>query len=228
LLAVVRRLNKKIAKEDERRVNALELEQEMRKNELESMPDWVLEVPSPDATGYFAVGYGESKVIFKAIKKSILQAEFGLAKAVKQEISGSERAYEQDSGAGTEQENYQLAIDKIVDGAQIVGYSQIEQKAIAVNGKHTVYTLLKMPYEQYNKILLSQRAKALSEDSEKAFDDLQERLAKRQEQRIEQENLKHKREMERLKLEHTLNQPVIEKTINKTTENKIEATISGV
>jgi hypothetical protein len=223
-------LEQKIAKNEAHQASQKEIEQ--AKREIDILPSWVLDVPAPDATGYYAIGYGESKVIFKAIKKSVLQAEFGLAKVIKQEISVSERAYEQDSGVGTEQGNYQVTIDKIVDSVFIVGYSQVEQKAIAIDGKHAVYTLLKMPYEQYNKILIAQRSKALNKDSEKAFDALQERLEKRQKQRVAEDNLKHNREMEKMELEHKLTHPLepvkVDVPKSASAENSLVTLVKGI
>lgn len=180
----------------------VDLEQEKREKEADDMPDWVLNLPAPDATGYYAIGYGESKSIFKAIKKSTIQAEFGLAKAIKQEISGSERAFEKDSGAGTEQELYTVVIDKIVDSVQVVGFTQVAQELISSQGIHTVYTLLKMPYEQYNKILANQRTVALEQESKDAFSELEDRINKRQQQRVEEGKLKHKQQMDIHKLEN--------------------------
>ncbi len=198
----------------------LEVEQEKREKEVKALPDWVLNVPSPDATGYYAVGYGESRTIFKAIKKSVLQAEFGLAKVIKQEISGSERIFEKDSGAGSEQEFFQTAIDKIIDSVQIVGYSQVDQKLIPTQGIHTVYTLLKMPYEQYNKILANERAKTLSTDANNAFSELESRLDKRRKKRTEESAAKHSQKMQILELEkHTIEKSEIKTQASLSTNN---------
>jgi len=178
------------------------IEQVKREQESAELPDWVLNVPAPDSTGYYAIGYGESKTIFKAIKKANLQAEFGLAKTIKQEISGSERSYEKDNGVGTEQEVYNAVIDKIVDSVQVVGFTQVDQKLISIQGKHTVYTLLKMPYEQYNKILVAQRATTLNKESKNAFFELEERIKKRQQQRTEENNIKHQQKLDVLNVEN--------------------------
>jgi len=180
----------------------MELEQANREQEAENLPDWVLKVPAPDSTGYYAIGYGESKTIFKAIKKANLQAEFGLAKTIKQEISGSERSYEKDNGVGSEQEVYSAVIDKIVDSVQVVGFTQVDQKLISIQGKHTVYTLLKMPYEQYNKILASQRTTAFNEESKDAFSNLEKRVKERQQFRAEQKNVEHQQKLDVLKIEN--------------------------
>ena len=197
-----------------------DFEQEKREKEADAMPDWVLNVPTPDATGYYAIGYGESKSIFKAIKKSTLQAEFGLAKAIKQEISGSEQAFEKDSGAGTEQELYTAVIDKIVDSVQVIGFTQIDQELISTQGIHTVYTLLKMPYEQYNKILANKRTNALVQESKSAFSELEERINKRQQQRVEENKVKHQQKMDVLKLENARLNSLTESQKKLVTSNK--------
>ena len=63
---------------------------------IAGIPAWALQPPRPDAEGMYAVGAAESASLNVAQKKAILDAEFGLAKQYRQELSGSERSFTQE------------------------------------------------------------------------------------------------------------------------------------
>ena len=157
-----------------------DVEQQHREKEINSLPPWVLTPLQADNTGFYAVGMAESKSIFFVMKKAKMQAEFELAKQYRQLLSGSERSFEQENGVGELQTQTTLLIDKLIDEVPIIGYDIVKQKIIAVNGKHTAYILLKMPYEQYNKVLQAHKKSQLETKVANAFDKLQTRLASRQ------------------------------------------------
>ena len=156
-----------------------DVEQQHREKEINSLPPWVLTPLQADNTGFYAVGMAESKSIFFVLKKAKMQAEFELAKQYRQLLSGSERSFEQENSVGELQTQTTLLIDKLIDEVPIIGYDIVKQKIIAVNGKHTAYILLKMPYEQYNKVLQAQKESQLETKVTNAFDKLQTRLASR-------------------------------------------------
>ena len=147
-----------------------DVEQQHREKEINSLPPWVLNPLQADNTGFYAVGMAESKSIFFVMKK---------AKQYRQLLSGSERSFEQENDVGELQTQTTLLIDKIIDEVPIVGYDIVKQKIIAINGKHTAYILLKMPYEQYNRVLQAQKESQLEIKVANAFDKLQTRLASR-------------------------------------------------
>jgi hypothetical protein len=176
-----------------------ELEQEKREKEIDSAPDWVLQPPQPDATGMYGVGIAQSKGLGHGLKAARLQAEFALASMYKQELSGSERAYEQGGSDGDVTTQTTFLIDKIVDAVPVVGYQVIEQIVEPIAGVNNVYVLLKLPYDQFNKVLAAEKAKALNKDVQIAFDDLERRLDKRRTQKQEEADAKFSREQEALK-----------------------------
>ena len=176
-----------------------ELEQEKREQEIDAAPDWVLTPPQPDATGMYGVGIAQSKRLSHGLKSARLQAEFALAGMYKQELSGSERAYEQGGSDGEVTTQTTFLIDKIVDAVPIVGYQVVEQVVKPIRGLNNIYVLLKLPYEQFNKVLAAEKAKALNKDVQIAFDDLERRLDKRRAQKQSEIDADFSREQEALK-----------------------------
>lgn len=176
-----------------------EREQERREAEIDATPDWVLSPPPADGTGIYAVGMAESKKLSHGMKAARLQAEFQLAKMYKQELSGSERAFEQGDSEGNVTAQTTFLIDKLVDAVPIVGYEVIEQRIEPMYGKHVVYVLLKLPYDEFNKVLQQQRAETLDKKVLASFDDLERRLDKRRAQKEAEAEAEFNREQEALK-----------------------------
>lgn len=174
-------------------------EQAQREAEIEAAPSWVLSPPPSDATGVYGVGIAESKKLSHGLKAAKLQAEFELAKMFKQELSGSERAYEQGDSDGEVTTQTTFLIDKLVDSVLVVGFEVVEQKVVPINGVNNVYVLLKMPYEQFNKVLQAEKAKTLDSKVQVAFDDLERRLEKRRIQKEGEKQAEFERKQEALK-----------------------------
>ena len=171
------------------------IEQQQREEEIEALPSWVLTPFLSDQTGFYAVGMAESKSLFFVMKKANMQAEFELAKQYHQLLSGSERSFERENSAGEIQTQTTVLIDKLIDEVPIVGYDIIKQKVIALNGKHTAYILLKMPYEQYNKVLQTQKEAQTEMKVAEAFETLQLRLKSRREEMRQVKTQEHQKYM---------------------------------
>ena len=176
-----------------------EQEQVKREEEVDIAPKWYLNPPQSDATGVFGVGMYESKSLSFAIKGARLQAEFQLAKMLRQELSGSERIFEQSSTGSTPSNRTTFLIDKLVDAVPVVGYELVEQKFKQLRGNHNVYVLLKLPYDEFNRVLIQEKEKALDEKVQDSFDDLERRLDKRRSQRLEEKSLEYQWKQEALK-----------------------------
>ena len=98
----------------------------------------------------------------------------------------------------------------------VVGYQVIEQVVKPIAGVNNVYVLLKLPYDQFNKVLEAEKAKALNKDVQIAFDDLERRLDKRREQKQSEANARFSREQEALKNRADILKPQSEATELKT------------
>lgn len=173
----------------------LELEKQKREEEIKTLPPWVLNPLPADQTGFYAVGMAESSSILFVMKKAKMQAEFELAKQYRQLLSGSERSFERENTAGELQTQTTVLIDKLIDEVPIVGYGIVKQKIIAINGKHTAYILLKMPYEQYNKVLQAQKETQAETTIANAFDALQTLLASRRAEMQQVKAVEHQQHM---------------------------------
>lgn len=174
-------------------------EQKLREKEIDVAPNWYLSPPESDSTGFYGVGYAKSKNMGHALKAARLQAEFALAKMYRQELSGSERAFERGNSEGDVVTQTTFLIDKIVDAVPVVGYSVVEQKMTPVNGVYETFVLLKLPYDEFNKVLQSQRERELDKTVQASFDDLERRLASRRASREQETQSAFEREQEAMK-----------------------------
>jgi hypothetical protein len=173
--------------EQERRAQ----EQKHLENTLGQVPAWSLEPPRPDSNGIFAVGMGESDTLRVSMHKAMLDAEFGLAKAYGQELSGSERSITLDNNSKTTTAQYTELIDKLVTQVPVVGFEVVHQEVKAIDGKYHSFVLLKLPFDQFNSVLKSQAAKTDDVTVEKQFADLERRLDKRRQQRNDEAKQKN-------------------------------------
>lgn len=153
---------------------------------LEGIPQWALQPPKPDAGGMYAVGSGESQSLSVAQKKAMLDAEFGLAKQYRQELSGSERSYTQERNDQSLSSQYTQLIDKLVTRVPVVGFEVVKQEVKSMHGTFHSWILLKLPYAQFNQVLQEQRADAVDTTVQKAFDEFDQRLKERAAQRMQE------------------------------------------
>lgn len=165
---------------DEQEASRLQAKNE---NILAQVPLWALKPPAPDASGVFAVGMGESNDLRIAQRKSMLEAEFGLAKQFDQEVSGSERSYTQEQGKKNSLEQYTALIDKLVMQVPVVGFEVISQEVRSIGGSFHSFVLLKLPYAEFNRVLQQQKQASSDPQISKAFDELEKRVKARQAQR---------------------------------------------
>lgn len=177
----------------------LDIETEKREQEIKLLPSWVLDPPKMDATGVYGVGIAKSKDIGFGLKSARLQAEFELSKSFGQEMSGSERSFQQGGSEGDVAAQTTFLIDKIVDAVPVVGYEVVEQEAVIIDGQHQFFVLLKMPFDQFNKVLQMERAKELDTKVLASFDDLERRLDKRRTQKAEEAQADFERNQEALR-----------------------------
>jgi hypothetical protein len=143
---------------------------------LAKVPAWVAEPPRSDGVNVYAVGEGQSSRLDLARKKALLTAEFGLAKQYKQALSGSERLYQRDSASGIPQERYTLLIDKLVDSVTLVGHQQVRQEVVVVDGTYHSYVLMKLSFEEMERIISKQKAASQDKEIDAQFDELDRRL----------------------------------------------------
>jgi hypothetical protein len=171
---------------DEIRAKAAAQEEQRRQTQAEAqlsaVPAWALESPKPDATGVYAVGFAQSGDYRMALRKATLDAEFGLAKVMGQEISGSERSFAQDVGTRTRAEQYTAMVDKLVAQVPVVGFENVHQEIKPIAGDFHAFVLLRLPYESLNKVIEQKRAQSRDASINAQFDDLARRVKARQEQ----------------------------------------------
>ena len=177
------------AEELRAKADATKAEKRQAQNQvfIEAIPQWALQPPNPDASGMYAVGSAESQSLSVAQKKAMLDAEFGLAKQYRQELSGSERSFTQERNDQSLSSQYTQLIDKLVTRVPVVGFEVVKQEVRSIQGTFHSWILLKLPYAQFNKVLQEQRAEAVEVTVQKAFDDLDRRLKERAAERLQEQ-----------------------------------------
>lgn len=169
----------RIAQINDAKSAEVDRQQEIREEEIEIAPDWALAPPPSDPTSIYGVGIFESKKLRHAIAGAKLVAEFDLAKQSAQELSGSERLFDQGDAEGNVKVQSTFLIDKLVMGVQVVGYDIVQSQTIALNGVFHSYVMLKMPIGDFNKVLVSAKKDSFDVKVRAAFDDMQRRLNER-------------------------------------------------
>lgn len=152
-----------------------EIAQKAAKRQLKSYPDWANTTPRPDGTGLYAVGVGKSNDLEIARKKAHLQAFYAIAKQLNLELAGGEQLAEYDRNANASS-TYQVLIDSLVDWVPVVGTETIKQTVQPVDGVFTAFVLVKMPYDEFNKVLQQRMRAAHDEAVRRDFDQLHFRL----------------------------------------------------
>jgi hypothetical protein len=166
-------------------------------SKLDSVPDWYLNPPKNDGFGLIGVGASSSKDMHHALKKARLQAEFELAKNYRQELSGSERIYERENGMGNLVQTSQFLIDKLVDSVPIVGYDMVDQQIqVLPDGQFQAYCLLKLPFDEFNKVLQSIKQDSQEARELEAFNDLERRLEAKRNRKANDVERDHQRKIE--------------------------------
>lgn len=204
-----------IAKQTERD----EREHAKLEEQLEVAPDWYLAPPDADATGFYGVGHSRSKNMGHGLKSAKLQAEFSLAKVSQQELSGSERLFERGDSEGNVSTQTTFLIDKIIDAVPVVGYEVVEQKMIPLNGVYESFVLLKLPYDEFNKVLQDQKKDSVDKTVQQAFDDLERRLSNRRAEKEKATEATHRRELETIEQRKR----ALERADNDTGDEKVSS-----
>jgi len=144
-----------------------------------------MEVPKPDVRGVYAVGIGQGERIQLALDKAKLQSEFGLAKVLKQELSGSERMYQRDAGRGASSERYSALVDKLVAKVALAGQEILRQEVKAVDGRFHAYVLMFLPYEEFNQVLRVQQQAETDKNMTRDVAELERRVEEKQQDQAE-------------------------------------------
>jgi len=153
--------------------------------QLAAAPHWAMEVPKPDGKGVYAVGIGKGEHIQLALDKAKLQAEFGIAKVLKQELSGSERIYQRDVGRGTSTERYSILVDKLVAKVALSGQEIQRQEVKAVDGQFHAYVLMFLPYEEFNQVMRMQQQTETDKNMNREVAELERRVEEKQREKSE-------------------------------------------
>jgi len=168
------------------KVAAEKLERETKAAQafLKRVPSWVSDPPRADGQAVYALGTGEGKRLDMAQRKAVLTAEFDLAKQYRQALSGSEQLFQRDGGgSAVPQERYTLLIDRLVDRVELAGQEVIRRETIVHEGVFYHYVLLKLSWQDMERVLARQRAGSVDKSIDEQFVELDRRLRAHREQK---------------------------------------------
>lgn len=160
-----------------------EAEQERKEREseriaerIEAIPEWVIEPPPNGPTGIYSVGSARSVDPIMALRQARLKAEFALAQAIRQEISGQERQFEFESMSGEVSGEYQLLVDRFVSAVPLKGHTLVDQAVYASQGEAQAHVLYRMSAEALRNALAAQSGTLQGMASATLFDALEQRV----------------------------------------------------
>lgn len=192
-----------VAKADKVREEAdrarLERKQSLMEERLNATPKWALEPMRIDGEAVYAVGFGESDKANVALKKAMLEAEFGLAKKYKQELSGQERSGVSDKGERSLSQSYSQLIDSLVASVPMAGAEVVEQEVKAVQGQVSVWVLMRMSHDQMQKMARVEGGAAEDARMKAAFADLEKRVRDRRDEQLRIEERRQEMRLREMK-----------------------------
>lgn len=146
-----------------------EIKESKMQDSLSKMPDWYLNPPRADQSGFYGAGQGESEDLTTAVRKAQLQAKFQLASFLKSELSGEETAN------GSSDSNFRYIANNFVNSVDLSGAEYVK-KVVGVNlAKYQVYVLAK-----YSVNNLADKIASIKNQSDRAgLEDAYKRLMKR-------------------------------------------------
>ena len=178
----------------------LERKQEVLEAKIKATPKWAVQAMKGDGAGVYAVGFGESDKIQVALKKAMLEAEFGLAKQFRQELSGSERIGVNDKGERAVSESYTQLIDKLVANVPLSGYEVIEQEIKPLQGQFSAWVLMRMTHDQMAKMASKESGAATDARMSAAFGELGRRVRERQEEQLRVEERRQEMRLKEMRV----------------------------
>ncbi|MCD9475811.1 hypothetical protein GLP21_12115 [Photobacterium carnosum] len=159
---------------------------EVEQQRFDDIPDWFLNVPANTTDSIYAVGTANTNNLQYSLNQAKLNAEFGLAKALNQEITGRERQYMHQGTDGNVQMDGDNVITKFVDPTDIVGVHTVKNKVQYSDGKYIVYTLLNLDVNQQRQMLKSKGVDLTAISASHAYQDVKKEAAQRKEAKIEE------------------------------------------
>lgn len=154
----------------EREAELAERNKDYGQDQIDSLPEWVITKPRPDSSGMYGIGIGESIDLTQALRKSNLQARYDVAKEVNMQLSGEETA------VGSSDNDYRYVVDAFVKEVNMSGTEDVAREIQSGPRGFRVYTMVKLPYDEFNNALTRFGNAEGHESIEKAYQRLRQRV----------------------------------------------------
>lgn len=134
--------------------DARDIQQDLMEQEMASLPEWVIEPPRADGTGFYGVGTASDRDLVTSMRKAELQAKYALASTIKSELSG------EDTMTGSGVNDYRYIINNFVNNVELIGTETVKRIVKPIDGQYKAHILIKLPYDQFNEVLKNSSKKA--------------------------------------------------------------------
>lgn len=143
-------------------------ENRLMEKQLGSVPDWVLNPPRADDTGFYGVGVAKDKDLMLSTRKAQLIGTFEIARTMRSELSGEDTQTASD---------YRMVVNRFVDKVNVSGAEIIRQDVQVQNGEYQTYVLMRLSYDRYKELVELQATKEEAESLDEAYERLIKRVA---------------------------------------------------
>ena len=179
------------------------IESEKKDNLMDSLPDWVTNPPKSDGFGVYGIGIGESSKMVVALDKSMLLAKNSAAEQLDSELNSLVRSYVSERGEAINEDSYSATIEQLVSEVKVVGYTIVEKELVNVENKYYSYTLIHLPYAEFNKAMQQQNVIIESEEIRSAFAELERKVDKKKNRDVAVESTEVEQEVTETSIEST-------------------------
>ncbi|WP_075881835.1 LPP20 family lipoprotein [Vreelandella massiliensis] len=149
-------------------------ERESRQSDvIETLPDWIVKKPSPDATGVYGAGIGTSESISLALQKANIDARRDMAQEIDQVLSA------ETTMAGDSDASFKSIVNTFIDSVDVAGAEDVDRVIQSGREGYRVYTLLKLPYPEFNRALseFSRQDESAAQAMQSQYDQLMARVS---------------------------------------------------
>ena len=162
--------------------------------QIDETPKWMLSLPTSDDDAFYSAGTAVSSDMQMAIDKSTINAKRTLADRIGGELSSQMKMFVMESGHQGESDVIMLNVEQvtknIIAEVNVAGYIPGEIKIMSQGTGFRVFTLLKYPVGEANRIMMMQikknNALLAKIRSAKSFKELEEEINRKRQEELDE------------------------------------------
>ena len=162
--------------------------------QIDETPKWMLNLPTSDDDAFYSAGTAVSSDMQMAIDKSTINAKRTLADRIGGELSSQMKMFVMESGHQGESDVIMLNVEQvtknIIAEVNVAGYIPGEIKIVPHGTGFRVFTLLRYPVGEANRIMMMQikknNALLAKIRSAKSFKELEEEINRKRQEELDE------------------------------------------